>query len=58
MIVKLTYRNGLSEAVLLYSDQATAQPLAPGQSLEMTFAVEEDADGVADLVLVCEPANP
>jgi hypothetical protein len=58
MIIKLTYRNGLAEPVLLYSDQATAQPLAAGQTLEMTFAVEEDADGVADLVLICEPQNP
>ncbi len=58
MIVKLHYTNGLPEAVLLYSDLATAQPLAAGQSLEMTFALQEDADGVADLVLVCEPANP
>jgi len=58
MILKLTYRNDLSIPVLLRSNQATGQPLVAGQALEMTFAVEEDADGVADLVLICEPANP
>ena len=58
MIIKLHYTNGLPEPVLLYSDLATAQPLQAGQSLEMTFALEPDADGVADLVLVCEPVSP
>lgn len=56
MIVKLIYRNQLAVPVLLRSDQASGQPLAPGQSLEMVFDLEPDADGTADLVLVCEAA--
>ena len=55
MIVKLTYRNELTVAVLVRSNEATGQPLLPGQSLEMMFDMEADADGVADLVLVVEP---
>lgn len=58
MIIKLRYTNGLAMPVLLYSDQGTAQPLMAGQSLEMTFALEEDRDGVADLVLICQPESP
>lgn len=55
MIVKLTFTNDLPRDVLLRSNQGTGQPLVPGQSLEMTFSLEPDADGVADLVLICEP---
>ena len=55
MLVKLTFTNELPRSVLLRSNQGTGQPLVPGQSLEMTFAMEPDADGVADLVLICEP---
>jgi len=57
MLVKLTFTNELPRSVLLRSNQGTGQPLVPGQSLEMTFAMEPDADGVADLVLVCEPGE-
>jgi len=57
MIVLLKYTNSLPIPVLLRSDVATGQPLAPGQSLEMTFELREDADGAADLVLVCEPGS-
>lgn len=55
MIVKLVFTNALPVPVRLYSDQATAQPLQAGQTLEMMFDLQPDADGVADLVLVCEP---
>jgi len=57
MIVKLTYTNALPVPVLLRSNEATGQPLLPQQALEMTFSLEPDADGVADLVLVCEPGG-
>lgn len=57
MIVKLTYENHLGIPVLVRSNEATGQPLAPGQSLEMTFEMEPDADGTADLILVIEPAR-
>ena len=57
MIVKLAYTNALPIPVLLRSNQGTGQPLLPEQVLEMTFSLEPDADGVADLVLVCEPAS-
>jgi hypothetical protein len=57
MIVKLTYTNDLNQDVLLRSNQGTGQPLVPGQSLEMTFSMEPDADGVADLILICEPVR-
>ena len=55
MIVKLSYTNALSVPVLVRSNEATGQPLLPGQSLEMMFDMEPDADGVADLILVVEP---
>lgn len=55
MIVRLVYRNELAVPVLVRSNQGTGQPLEAGQSLEMTFSLVEDADGVADLVLVVEP---
>lgn len=55
MIVKLTFQNTLNIPVMLRSNEATGQPLVSGQSLEMTFAMEPDADGVADLILVLEP---
>jgi len=55
MIIKLTYTNSLPVPVLLRSNQGTGQPLLPNQSLEMTFAMEPDEDGTADLILVCEP---
>lgn len=55
MLVKLTYRNELPVPVSVRSNQATGQPLLPGQSLEMMFDLDPDEDGVADLVLVVEP---
>jgi len=55
MIVKLTYTNRLPVPVELRSNMGTGQPLAPGQSLEMTFELQDDEDGVGDLVLICEP---
>lgn len=55
MIVRLVYQNALPIAVLLRSDQATGQPLQAGQSLEMVFDLDPDADGQATLTLVCEP---
>ena len=58
MLVKLTYTNALPTPVLVRSNQGTGQPLQPGQSLEMTFSMEPDADGVADLVLIVEPGQP
>lgn len=57
MIVKLTYTNALSVPVQLRSNQATGQPLQPGQPLEMTFDMQPDKDGVAQLILICEPAR-
>jgi hypothetical protein len=57
MIVKLTYTNKLPIPVLLLNNQGTGQPLQPGQPLEMTFEMHEDArTKVAELVLICEPA--
>ena len=55
MIVKLHYENRLPIPVLVRSNQGTGQPLQPRQSLEMTFSLEPDADGVADLILIVEP---
>jgi hypothetical protein len=57
MIVKLTYTNALPIPVLLRSNMGSGQPLQPGQPLEMTFDMHEDArTKVAELVLICEPA--
>jgi hypothetical protein len=55
MIIKLSYTNNLDVAVTLMNNQGTGQPLLPRQKLEMTFDIEPDADGVADLILICEP---
>lgn len=56
MIVKLTYTNKLPVPVRLSSNQGQAQPLQPGQPLEMTFALHEDAgSNTAPLILICEP---
>lgn len=55
MLVKLTYTNALTVPVLVRSNEATGQPLEAGQSLEMTFDLDRDRDGVADIVLVVEP---
>jgi hypothetical protein len=59
MIVKLVYTNDLPIPVSVRSNLGSAQPLVAHQTLEMTFSLEADEDGNADLVLVCEPgANP
>jgi hypothetical protein len=59
MIVKLTYTNNLPIAVSVRSNLGSAQPLVAHQTLEMTFSLEADDDGNAELVLICEPgANP
>jgi hypothetical protein len=55
MIVKLTYTNNLNVPVLLRSNMGQSQPVEPGQILEMTFALEDRADGVGDLILHCDP---
>jgi hypothetical protein len=57
MIVKLTYTNDLGIPVSVRSNLGSAQPLVAHQTLEMTFSIEPDADGVADLVLICEPGQ-
>jgi hypothetical protein len=57
MIVMLRYTNNLDIPVLLRSNMGTGQPLLPRQSLEMTFDLAEDDDGVSDLVLVCDPSQ-
>lgn len=54
MIVKLTFENQLNIPVLLRSDMATGQPLQSHQTLEMTFSLEPDPDGIADLLLIVE----
>lgn len=55
MIVKLTYTNALPIPVLVRSNQGSGQPLLPRQSLEMTFDLPPDEDGVSDLILIVEP---
>jgi hypothetical protein len=55
MIVKLVFTNNLPIPMQVRSNQATTQPLVARQSLEMVFALKEDEDGSADLVLICEP---
>lgn len=55
MIVKLSYQNKLPIPVVVYTNQGTTQPLQPQQSLEMTFAMTEDADGAADLIIIVQP---
>lgn len=55
MIMKLSFKNDLAAPVLLRSNQATGQPLQPGQDMEMTFSLTPDENDVAELVLVVEP---
>lgn len=57
MIVRLTYTNDMPVDVILASNQASDQPLVPGQSLAMTVELHEGADGVADLDLSCRLAG-
>jgi len=57
MIVLLTYTNRLPVPVELLSNMGTGQPLAPGQTLELTFELADNEDGVGDLVLICEPGR-
>jgi hypothetical protein len=57
MIVTLTYTNSLPIPVSLRSSLGSAQPLLAHQTLEMVFSLQEDEDGNADLVLVCEPGG-
>ena len=57
MIVMLTYTNRLSIPVELLTNMGVGQPVQPGQSLEMTFELADNEDGVGDLVLICEPGR-
>ncbi len=58
MIVMLRYTNRLVIPIELRSNMGTGQPVAPGQSLEMTFELHADEDdGVAELILICEPGR-
>ncbi len=58
MIVLLTFTNALPVPVELRSNMGTGQPLAPGQTLEMTFELQDDdGSGAGDLVLICEPGR-
>ena len=57
MIVKLTYKNELDIPVLLYSNQGSAQPVQPGQTLEMTFPAVPDEHDVDELVLIAQPVT-
>jgi hypothetical protein len=56
MIVKLNFTNNLDVPVTLLTNQATGQPLLAGQALEMTFELQPGPDGIADMVLICQPA--
>jgi len=53
----LSFTNRLPIAVELLNNMGTGQPVAPGQVLEMTFELQDNEDGVGDLVLICEPGR-
>jgi len=53
----LSFTNRLPIPVELLNNMGTGQPVAPGQVLEMTFELQDDGDGVGDLVLICEPGR-
>ena len=57
MIILLSFTNRLAVPVELLNNMGTGQPVAPGQTLEMTFELEDKKDGVGDLVLICEPGR-
>jgi len=57
MIVLLSFTNRLPVPVELRSNMGTGQPVQPGQTLEMTFELADNGDGVGDLVLICEPGR-
>jgi len=57
MIIKLNFTNKMPAPVLVRSNMASGQPLAPNQQLEMTFEMQPGEDGVADLTIICEPDN-
>jgi len=57
MIIMLSFTNRLAVPVELLNNMGTGQPVAPGETLEMTFAIEDNEDGVGDLILICEPGR-
>lgn len=56
-MIVLTYTNRLPVPVELRTNMGTGQPVAPGQTLEMTFELADNEDGVGDLILICEPGR-
>ena len=57
MIVRLTFTNAMPVPIEVRSNVGSDQPLVPYQSLEMTFELQPDPDGVATLELACAPQD-
>ena len=55
MVVTLTIANRLREPIVVNSQSASGQPLQPQQSVQATFELRENAQGVAELHLFIDP---
>lgn len=55
MIVQLSVQNRLPTPIVLNSQSASGQPIQPQQSLQVTFELRENAQGVAELHLFIDP---
>ena len=55
MIIQLNVTNRLDEPIVLNSQSASGQPIAPQQALQATFSVVEDENGVAVITLYVDP---
>ena len=51
MIVQLNVTNRTDQRLVLNSQSATGQPLAPNQAVQVTFSLQEDDRGIAELHL-------
>jgi hypothetical protein len=57
VIVMLSFTNRLAVPVELLNNMGTGQLVPSGETLEMTFDLQDNKDGVGDLVLICEPGR-
>jgi hypothetical protein len=55
MIVQLTVYNRLSQPIVINSDSATGQPLAPQQSVQVVAELRPDEINVGHITLYVDP---
>lgn len=55
MVVELNLTNRLNIPIVVNSASASGQPLLPTQSLQATFSLVENEQGIAELHLYIDP---